>query len=100
MALYLLHWDPPLVGGRQPQHYLGWTSRAVEERVLDHLNDGPHAARIVVAAVEAGCEITLARVWPKGSRTEESAMKKAKKSFASICPVCQRGGDHGSGINQ
>jgi hypothetical protein len=91
MALYLLHWDPPLVGGRQPQHYLGWTSRSVEERVLEHLNDGPHAARIVVAAVQAGCEIRLARVWPTGNRTEEAAMKAKKRSFKKICPMCQEG---------
>lgn len=88
MALYLLHWDPPLVGGRQPQHYLGWTNRSVEERVLDHLNDGPHAARVVVAAVEAGCEIRLARVWPDGTRADEAAMKKSHRGFRKVCPMC------------
>lgn len=88
MALYLLHWDPPLPGGRFPQHYLGWTNRSVEERVLDHLNDGPRAARVVVAAVQYGCEIRLARVWPEGDRTLEAKMKKAKTGFRRVCPVC------------
>lgn len=88
MALYLLHWEPPLVGGRQPQHYLGWTNRDVEARVLDHLNDGPHAARIVVAAVAQGREVRLARVWPDGTRLDEHKMKKRKEGFRKLCPMC------------
>lgn len=95
MALYLLHWDPPLVGGRNPRHYLGWTGgqKTVEERVLDHLNDGPHAARIVVAAVAAGREVRLARVWPEGTRADEALMKntvrRRRGGFARVCPICQ-----------
>lgn len=89
MALYLLHWSPPLIGGRQPMHYLGWTSRPVEERVDDHLNDrGSHPARIVVAAVAAGREVQLARVWPEGDRALEAKMKAQKHSFKRICPIC------------
>lgn len=59
-TLYLLHWDPPLVGGQQPQHYLGWTNRPVEARVLDHLNDG---------------------------RADESRLKKGKHGFPEALPV-------------
>lgn len=87
--LYLLHWEPPLVGGRQPMHYLGWTSNGVERRVLDHLNNGKNAAKIVVAAVQAGREIRLAAQWP-GTRKDESLLKKRNKSFKSLCPICQQ----------
>ena len=91
-SLYLLHWEPPLIGGQRPQHYLGWTTKPVEQRVLEHLNDGPHAARIVVAAVEAGREIRLALTMP-GTRDDESRLKKRKRGFAHMCPYCQGDND-------
>lgn len=89
MTVYLLHFDRPLEGGQKPQHYLGFTDKTAEERLADHLAGRNRPARIVVAAVEAGRQVRLARVWPDGTPQQESSLKKKKKGFRHLCPECE-----------
>src|SRR5262245_8357298 len=98
-TLYLLHWDPPLNGGQKPQHYLGWTNNGVRDRVREHLTNGTHAAKIVVAAVAAGREVQLACYW-SGDRAEESRLKKLKRGFKHMCPLCQQSSEDGLPVAQ
>lgn len=97
--LYLLHFDEPLVGGQRPQHYLGWTNNGVRERVRQHVSNGHRAARIVVAAVQAGRTVQLACYWP-GTRNDESVLKKRKHGFKAMCPLCQQSSEDGLPVAQ
>jgi len=88
MALYLLHFSEPLAGGQHPQHYLGWTDRPVAERLADHLVGRNRPAKIVQAAVAAGRTVTISRVWPDGTRSDEARLKRRKRGFRRHCPLC------------
>lgn len=90
MAVYLLHFDRPLDGGQRPQHYLGWTPDDPEARLADHLADRNRAARIVVAAATYGIEVRIARTWPEGDRLMESRLKRAKRGYRHLCPLCNQ----------
>lgn len=89
MPVYLLHFSRPMDGGQRPQHYLGWTPESPEVRLADHLAGRNRAARIVQAAHSYGIEITIARVWPTFTPQDESDMKRQKRGFRHLCPICK-----------
>jgi predicted GIY-YIG superfamily endonuclease len=96
--VYLAHFEPRLA---HAGHYLG-TSSDVRRREVAHL--AGRGARIIAAAIEAGCEVTIVRTWP-GGRELEASMKKrgnsvpgksttsthgrgAQSGSARLCPLC------------
>ena len=94
MAVYLIHFSKPLGDTSNPrgqaQHYCGFTNgETVEARLARHQRgDG---ARICAAAVEAGAELLLARVWEDGDRELERWVKRQKR-HRRFCPICRRAG--------
>lgn len=86
MALYLLHFEP---GYEHAKHYLGYTPGDIDARVLRHLNG--QASPLVKAAVEAGCEVRVARRWPKGTRALERLLKR-QGGLSRHCPTCRATG--------
>jgi len=79
---YLIHFDSP-VRGKQ-RHYLGYTSN-LPQRWGDHR--AGHGADLTKAAVRQGIGMTLARVWPDGTRSLEDKLKRISH-FKSYCPIC------------
>lgn len=89
-SVYLLHFDAPLTGGRQPSHYLGWTGK---ERLRDRLQrhargDG---AKIIANGFKAnGIGFRLVRTWPGATKAVERALKR-HHSPKRMCRVCAPG---------
>lgn len=81
-AVYLIHFEPSY---RHAQHYLGW-SEDLEPRLHAHAHG--QGARLTQVAVQAGCNLLLARVWPDGSRSLERRLK-AWHGSTRLCPICQ-----------
>lgn len=82
MALiYILHIDPPL---KHARHYVGFTEdEDVTRRVNQHLNQtGRRPSKLVRAALEAGCTVTLAGTL-EGDREFERRLKR--RGGASRC---------------
>ena len=81
-TVYLLHFDKKIGNA---QHYLGWTSREVVDRVQEHI-DGTGAA----LPREASRRLIfpeLVRTWV-GTPLLEKALKKRKNS-RGLCPICR-----------
>lgn len=86
-TIYLLHFDPPY---KHARHYLGWTSKTVEERVFAHLRgDG---SPLVKAATRAGHGIVIADTWEDTDRFEERRMKNTHR-VPDFCPICNAEAD-------
>jgi predicted GIY-YIG superfamily endonuclease len=84
---YLIHFHTPY-GKRKVQHYHGWASN-IRERIQAHrMNVG---AKLVRAVNKAGIEWEVAKVWEGEVQEDERDRKKRKKSFARICPICNKG---------
>ena len=79
--VYLLHFTPKL---HHAQHYIGFAKTSFKQRVLQH-QQGQGAA-LTKAAVAAGIDIKLVRVW-EGNRSLERQLKNRKKA-SQFCPVC------------
>ena len=78
-TLYLLHFTPAF---HHAQHYLGWTECDVDQRIRKHLRgDG---AKIVRAALAAGCVVTCVRMWPGTKRRERGL--KSQRALQEIVP--------------
>lgn len=87
--LYLLHFDRPY---RHARHYLGFTARgALCSRIAEHAAGGSHASPLVSAALRAGCIVSIARVWPSGTRRDERRLK-VQGGLGRICPTCKAEG--------
>ena len=82
-GLYLLHFEPRY---QHAGHYLGF-ALDVERRVGEHLRCLESSSPLVRAAIAAGSTVTLARVWPGGTRTLERRLKR-RHSHVRLCPVC------------
>ncbi len=85
MAVYLIHFSKPLAHAR---HYLGFADRAdsIPARIERHARgDG---AKLTKAAVTAGIELQLARVWEDGDRNFERKLKNQKQG-PKLCPLCR-----------
>jgi hypothetical protein len=85
MACSLLCFSEPLGNARhRASHYLGWSpDRKSEARIAEHL--AGRGARITRAAVERGTALTLTRVWPGETRTDERRHKDGARP-GRLCP--------------
>jgi len=97
MAVYLIHFSAPLGDLANPhgaaQHYVGFTNgETVETRLETHRRG--HGARITAAAVRAGLDLKLARVWLEGDRELEKWLKR-QKNHRRFCPLCEREAQNG-----
>ena len=81
-TVYLLHFDEPI---GHSQHYLGWTSRRVQDRIQDHI-DGT-GAKLPALASELGVSPELVRTWD-GTPHLEKALK-VRKNSRGLCPICR-----------
>jgi predicted GIY-YIG superfamily endonuclease len=80
-TVYLLHLDPPV---KHARHYVGYTSKGVEQRLEAHR--AGRGARLLEVVKEAGGTFRLTRTWP-GSRALERAIKD-RKNAPKLCPEC------------
>lgn len=87
-TVYLIHFERPIgdPGNRrgQAQHYLGWSSKPVIERLKRHEN--ARGARIMAVCQELGVAWKLARTWD-GPRALERRLKNLHNS-PKLCPIC------------
>jgi predicted GIY-YIG superfamily endonuclease len=72
---YMLRFDPPY---KHAGRYIGWTQRDVLDRYDDHVTG--KGSPLVKAAVQAGCLVTIVRVWRSVDRHFERALKNQKNS--------------------
>jgi hypothetical protein len=47
---------------------------------------------LLQVAVEAGCRLHLARIWPDGDRAFERRLHK-RRNGGRLCPICQERND-------
>lgn len=80
-TVYLLHFEPAF---HHAQHYVGWTDD-LHARVDKHL--AGNGAKLVAAAVAAGCHVELVRTWEGVDRHFERSLKIT--SHKRLCPKCR-----------
>ncbi len=92
---YLFHLSAPLGTSRkQASHYLGY-SDDIARRIDQHRAGRKAAACFTRAAVKAGIELVLVRVWPGATRDDEARLKHRRASggsqpeHARLCPICR-----------
>ncbi len=83
MNVYLLHFDRLY---RHARHYIGITSRTVDERVAEHR--AGTGARLMAVIKQAGIDFVVARTWLDVPRTKERSIKK-QGGASRICPICK-----------
>ncbi len=87
-TIYLLHFDSPVGDPKKPngsaQHYLGWTSRTPEIRLIEHQKG--MGCPLVEHAHNEGIDIEIARTWA-GTRDDERKLKN-RKNTPRLCPIC------------
>jgi len=66
------------------RHYLGFT-RDLEQRDAEHRAGS--GSPLLRAALAAGLEVTIVRLWPGGDRKLERRLKKTK-NLPRYCPIC------------
>lgn len=84
MAVYLLHFSEKY---RHAQHYLGFTSISPFKRYCRHL--AGRGSPLVYAAVRAGIEVDLVKVWMHEDRKFERKLKN-QKNAKKLCPRCRK----------
>jgi predicted GIY-YIG superfamily endonuclease len=88
--VYLLHFATRYPNGKKPQHYLG-VAQDAEARFTEHLA-GSSKSRLTRACAERGIKIELVRTWthphPKAAFDREREIKRRKKNYAKLCPLC------------
>jgi len=82
-TIYLLHFERAYY---HAHHYLGWTERAIEQRLDRHMVGT--GARLISVVTEAGIGMEVARLWA-GTRALERQLKNRKNS-PKLCPICLR----------
>lgn len=76
---------PPRKGKHfQSQHYIGYTTRSLKDRLTEHQNGA--GARFMAVATQRGIEWKKVRTW-KGTRATERRLKKMHNARL-LCPVC------------
>jgi len=83
--VYLLHFNTPYF---HAQHYIGWTSLTVEQR-MEHHRSG-HGARLLEVVTNAGIGFNVARTWT-GTRRLERLLKNHHNARRH-CPLCKKTG--------
>lgn len=89
MSLYLLHIEPRY---RHAGHYLGFTpDLRVDRRCREHIDGVRHkASPLVLAALDAGCAVTIARRWEGAQYDRKAERAKKSRGHARLCPLCRR----------
>jgi hypothetical protein len=85
--VYLLHFEARYPFGRQPRHYIGFTSTTVARRLRDHLRGNGNS--LVLAVHRLGIGVTVARTWEGVTRDFERQLKSLKKIGRDHCPLCK-----------
>lgn len=88
-GVYLLHFEPRY---EHAGHYLGW-AKDVGRRYREHTSGSSAGANLVRVAVEAGCDVSLARVWRFADRHFERRLKR-QGGLSRHCPICRASGDY------
>jgi len=83
-GLYLFHFTPRY---GHAGHYLGW-SKDIDRRCKEHLSGYQRSSPLIRAALQAGCQLTLARVWEGADRNHERRLKN-RGGLARQCPICK-----------
>lgn len=88
-TVYLIHFDQA-IGNQEKtrglaQHYLGWSSKPVKERLKQHEN--ARGARILAVLQEKGIGWKLVRTWD-GPRALERKLKNYHNN-PRLCPICR-----------
>lgn len=85
--VYLLHFERPISDKHTCQHYLGYTSRKLRERIDEHRKGWRSAARLTQVAHERGISFKVVKTWP-GTRQDERRLKAWKNAVKKLCPLC------------
>lgn len=83
ITVYMLHFEPKF---RHAQHYVGSAETPLLPARLRRHGRG-QGARLVAAALAAGCRITLVKTWLAQDRSLEQKLKRASH-HAKRCPLC------------
>ena len=83
-TVYLVHFSRRISDRHTCQHYLGWTTGPVAERLAEHASG--RGARLTQVAADRGIGMTLARTWD-GGRDLERRLKNQKHG-PRLCPLC------------
>lgn len=86
-TVYLIHFERSIGSGRrgQARHYLGYTSKPLQERLDRHRKgDG---ARLMQVISEKGIGWSVVRKWT-GNRGLEKQLK-ARHNAPKLCPICK-----------
>lgn len=87
-TVYLIHFEQPIGSDRprgKAQHYLGWSSLPIAERLKRHAS--ARGARILAVCGERGVAWKLVRTW-EGPRALERKLKNCHNN-PRLCPVCR-----------
>lgn len=82
-TVYLLHFEKPI---GHSQHYLGFTSRRVVDRVQEHI-DGTGAA-LPREATKRSIDPECVRIWEDATSQLERDLKR-RKNNRGLCPLCR-----------
>lgn len=80
-GVYLLHLDPPY---KHARHYLGY-SDDIARRFREHQTG--RGSALTEAAVAAGCELSIVRVWPGYDKNDEWRLR-CQHNNPRMCPIC------------
>lgn len=84
-TVYLIHFAKPYC---HAQHYLGFTTLPVEERIQQHR--AGQSARFLQVVTEANINFSVARTWT-GTRKLERSLKNHHNARRH-CPLCNKTG--------
>lgn len=87
-GLYLFHFEPPY---RHAGHRLGY-SKDIRERVRTHLKLRS-GSPLVRAALAAGSEVVVARIWPGATLALERQLHR-QGGLSRHCPICRERGNY------
>lgn len=89
----LLHFDPPYEHARHYSIFAKGIGRGRDyaREVIAGRRFAPHP--LVQSAIEAGCEITIAKVFAGADRNERHRMR-SNGSLSRFCPICREEGTH------
>jgi len=83
---YLLHFDKPISDRHTCQHYIGYTSKTLAQRIAEHR--AGTGARLTQVAKERGIGFVVVRTWANVTKRDERKLKNRKGSNR-FCPVCR-----------
>jgi len=86
MSVYLIHFSGKLGSKKHSaQHYLGFTSGSVADRVQRHIKGNGSA--ICREAAKRNFTFYVTRIWREGNRELERRIKRGH-NLPRFCPIC------------